>query len=447
MAQHEARPDRAQRAAAVASMLLLVLALVAAGFGLLSGGIWRLAGAVVALGVAIVGAWYALSRRGLGRAVGAAAAGAGLGAFIALTVTAQFRGLALALALAAAVLSAAAGRYALGPARTGPPAAPEIILTEARPAVLILNLRSGGGKAERFHLADECRSRGIRPVVLGPGDDLEKLALEAVDGGAAVIGMAGGDGSQALVASVAAARGLPYVCVPAGTRNHLALDLGIDRDDVVGALDAFSDRVERVIDLADVNGRIFVNNASMGLYARIVSSPEYRDAKLKTASAFLPDMLGPDAEPSDLCFTGPDGSEWPYAHMLLVSNNPYELEHLIGSGRRPRMDSGLLGIAAARIDGPADAVGFIALEAAGRVRSFHGWVEWTARRFRVDSGARIEIGVDGEASAMDPPLTFTSRAGGLRVRLPASARFPAPGSDAGSSPHLASLLRVAAGHG
>ena len=92
--------------------------------------------------------------------------------------------------------------------------------------------------------------------------------------------MAGGDGSQALVASVASRHGVPFVVVPAGTRNHFALDLGIDREDVVGALDAFDDGVERVIDLAEVNGRVFVNNASMGVYAKIVQSDDYRDAKM-----------------------------------------------------------------------------------------------------------------------------------------------------------------------
>ena len=100
--------------------------------------------------------------------------------------------------------------------------------------------------------------------------------------------MAGGDGSQALVASVAARHEIPHVCVPAGTRNHFALDLGLDRNDVVGALDAFGDGVERRIDLASVNGRTFVNNASLGLYAEIVQSPEYRDAKLRTAAAMCP---------------------------------------------------------------------------------------------------------------------------------------------------------------
>ena len=128
----------------------------------------------------------------------------------------------------------------------------------------------------------ECRLRGIEPVVLGPGDDLVALAEAAAAGGADVIGMAGGDGSMSLVAGVAARHGVPMVVVPAGTRNHLAMDLGLDRGDVVGALDAFGAAVERAVDLGDVNGRPFVNNVSLGLYAQIVRSPEYREAKVET---------------------------------------------------------------------------------------------------------------------------------------------------------------------
>jgi diacylglycerol kinase family enzyme len=100
---------------------------------------------------------------------------------------------------------------------------------------------------------------------------------------------------------------VPYVCVPAGTRNHFALDLGLDRGNVVGALDAFTDGVERRIDLAAVNGRPFVNNASLGLYAEVVRSPRYRGAKLRTAAAVLPDLLGPGATPLDLRHQGRTG--------------------------------------------------------------------------------------------------------------------------------------------
>ena len=105
--------------------------------------------------------------------------------------------------------------------------------------------------------------------------------------------MAGGDGSQALVASIAAEHDVPYVCVPAGTRNHFAFDIGIDRADVVGALEAFFDGSERRIDLARVNGRVFVNNVSMGLYGKVVQSQEYRDTKLRTVIDALPELLGP----------------------------------------------------------------------------------------------------------------------------------------------------------
>jgi diacylglycerol kinase family enzyme len=289
-----------------------------------------------------------------------------------------------------------------------------------------MNLKSGGGKAQKFRLLEECERRGIEPIVLRPGDDLLRLADDAVDRGADVIGMAGGDGSQALVATVASRRGVPHVCVPAGTRNHFALDLGLDRNDVVGALDAFSDGVDAAIDLASVNGRVFVNNASLGLYAKVVQSPEYRDAKVRTISSMLPDLLGRDAAPPDLRFTGPDGADVAAAQMILVSNDPYQLDHIGGRGARERLDGGVLGIVAARIGDAADARQFVALEAAGQVRRFPGWREWSAPRFEVSSGSPVEIGIDGEALLMDPPLVFESRPRALRVRLPRHAAAHSP---------------------
>ena len=133
---------------------------------------------------------------------------------------------------------------------------------------------------------------------------MRDVAATGVD----VIGMAGGDGSQAMVGTVAAEFGLSIMAVvPAGTRNHLALDFGIDRDDVVGALDAYGAAGRTRLDLADVNGHVFVNNVSLGLYAAVVRSPEYRDAKVDTTLATLPQVLGPDTEAFDLRFTGPDG--------------------------------------------------------------------------------------------------------------------------------------------
>src|SRR4029077_7077115 len=236
----------------------------------------------------------------------------------------------VAVALARYALGVTVG--ALGHAGTpGPPVA------AATRVLLFINLRSGGGKAERFHLVDECTRRGIRPVVLEAGMDWLQIVRDVASDGADVVGMAGGDGSQAMVSTVAVELGLPMVVVPAGTRNHLALDLGLDRDDVVGALDAYGQGVERSMDLADLNGHVFVNNVSLGLYAAIVRSPEYRDAKADTTLATLPMVLGPGTKRFDLRFEAPDGHH-DGAHVIQVSNNPYG-DTLATIGSRPRLDT------------------------------------------------------------------------------------------------------------
>ena len=162
-----------------------------------------------------------------------------------------------------------------------------------RRPVLFVNPRSGGGAASRAGVAERARERGIKVVILDSGQSLARYVDEAVDQGADALGMAGGDGSLAVVAAAAAAHGLPFICVPEGTRNHFALDLGVDRHDVAGALDAFSDAVERRIDLAEVNGRVFLNNVSLGIYGEAVRQSAYRDAKLRTLVETAETVLGP----------------------------------------------------------------------------------------------------------------------------------------------------------
>ena len=276
--------------------------------------------------------------------------------------------------------------------------------------MLFFNPKSGGGKAERFKLAEEARKRGIEPIELGPPAwDLEALVRGALERGADGLAMAGGDGSQAIVAAIAAERGLPYACIPAGTRNHFALDLGVDRDDVVGALDAFVDGGERVVDLAEVNGRVFVNNVSLGLYAEAVQHDEYRDAKLQTLLDTVPDVLGPDSNDKlDLRWKARAGRRTTRGAMVLVSNNRYRLGRAIGSGTRPQIDDGLLGITA--IAAPSG-------RGEGRRGPQRPRRPWSAPTFEVDSDRPVAAGIDGEALVLDPPLNFRIRPGVLRVRV------------------------------
>jgi diacylglycerol kinase family enzyme len=265
------------------------------------------------------------------------------------------------------------------------------------------------------------------------------VAASGVD----VLGMAGGDGSQAMVGTVAAELGLPMVVVPAGTRNHLALDLGLDRDDVVGALDAYGEAVERTMDLADVNGHVFVNNVSLGVYAAIVRSPAYRDAKADTTLATLPQVLGPDTEPFDLRFTGPDGVEHRGAHVIQISNNPYGK-----GGSRPRLDTHQLGVVALVLnkarEGPA---AFLAAIAAGHPERFKGFTSWATPTFEVTSGDPIDVGLDGETIVMESPLRFSIRPTPVRVRLPKHAIGYSPAArKLGAKEAARQLWQVVLGH-
>jgi diacylglycerol kinase family enzyme len=407
--------------------------------------------AVLAVGLVLLAnaaIWFALTERGALRALGAVVAVLAGGGLIVVLATHWQGLLVLAVLLLLLALFGLAARYALGragEAALGRMAAAVVPVGAAGSGALIINLKSGGGKAERFDLAGEARQRGIEPIVLEPGDDLLELAESAIARGAEVIGMAGGDGSQALVATVAARRDVAHVCIPAGTRNHFALDLGLNRGDVVGALDAFTDGVERRIDLARVNDRVFVNNASLGVYAKVVQSEAYRDAKLGTWTDMLPDLLGPDAEAIDLEFTTPDGTDYDDAPLVLVSNNPYELTHLSGAGTRERIDTGLLGVVAARVRG-TDVSKLVALELVGQAARYPGLLAWSAREFEVRSGGPVEVGLDGEALVLDPPLHFTSLPGALRVRLPRRAGLsPAARAVALTTDNLGALVRVAAG--
>jgi len=437
-----AAPSALRRLAAAAALLALAAAIVVAVLGFLDQPV-RLPVALVLIVVAVTAGWTALVHRGAVRALTAAAAVA------ALLVLALFLVLGTPLRLAVLVglvlSSLAAARVALGHDLAEAPTG----LRDVGPAergVLIMNRWSGGGKVERFGLEAEARRRGITPVLLERGDDLRALAEAAVADGADVLGMAGGDGSQALVADVARQHDLPFVCVPAGTRNHFALDLGLDRDDVPAALDAYAAAVERRVDLALIGDRVFVNNASLGVYATVVQSEAYRDAKLATTAQVLPDMLGPGGRRLDLRYPGVDGETSAPADVLLVSNGVYRLDSLNGFGTRERIDAGVLGIVTVTVDRARDLPVLLAAQSSGHLDRFRGYRSWTTPTFEVDSADDlVDVGVDGEALRLPPPLVFRSLPGALRVRVPRGAPGAAPAAIAPRGMGLRALGRVLAG--
>ena len=310
------------------------------------------------------------------------------------------------------LLAGASARFALAPDKKYW-RMPEFPAAPVRHPFLIMNPRSGGGKVVRYDLRRKAEALGAEVFLMSARTmtDVAAVAREAVAGGADLLGVAGGDGTQALVAGIAAEHDLPFVVITAGTRNHFALDLGLDRADPAACLSALTDAVELRVDLGMINGRTFVNNVSFGAYAEVVKTPAYRDDKLRTTLDTLPDLIqGHRGTPFDAVA---DGATITAPQALLVASNPYETGDIAGLGRRARLDRGLLGLVAVNVASAAQAVGLL------RGRNATGVRVLAARDVLVTSDEdELPVGVDGEALILPVPVRCTIRPGALRVRVP-----------------------------
>jgi diacylglycerol kinase family enzyme len=393
-----------------AFVLMLAAVAVLIGFAELAS-LAMVAIAVVGACLVLAGAYEFLARRGVLRWL---ALGVAIATPIAILVLFALNNLiwVALVSVALMVLAAGAGRLALTPAAAAP-GMPSREVPAPKRAFLIMNPRSGGGKVTKFQLKEKAEALGAEVALLeGPGVvDVAKLARQAVADGADLLGVAGGDGTQALVAGIAAEHDLPFLVISAGTRNHFAMDLGLDRDNPAAGLDALTDGVEQRIDLGIIGERTFVNNASFGAYAEIVESPAYRDDKTGTTLQMLPEILNGHkgakltATAGDATITGPQA--------LLVSNGPYELNDIAGLGRRAQLDAGTLGVVAVTVNS--------ALQAATLLRGARGQglTTLTAEEVVVNAEVpEIPVGIDGETVMMPTPVRCTIRPKVLRVRVP-----------------------------
>ncbi|MER5884867.1 diacylglycerol kinase family protein [Streptomyces sp. NPDC001941] len=410
--------------AAAGAFVVLVLALE-------SGGLEVAAALVLGLALGAVGVWGLLAYRGVVRVLGALLALAvpvAVGAYL-IVDGLWLMALGLAACWVATLACARAALRRANPERRRRP----VVAARPRKPVLIMNPKSGGGKVERFRLDERARELGARVILLDPSEpvDVTALAREAVAGGADLLGVAGGDGTQALVAAVAMEHDVPFLVVSAGTRNHFAMDLGLDRTDPARCLDALTDGEELRVDLGFVvskgsstgkgssttrgfdDARPFVNTVSFGVYADVVQHPEYRDAKAGTALSLMPDLLvGEGAQPVD---ASADSTELIAQQALLVSNNPYASPDVLGdTGRRLRLDTGRLGVLGLRVQSAVEAA-----DLAVRGTQSPGLTVTTADRVEVTASAEeIAVAVDGEALRMRTPVVCALRPRALRVVVP-----------------------------
>jgi diacylglycerol kinase family enzyme len=419
MAGTEMREFDAPGGATVAQRWLARLALVAAAAAVLVPPVvagLRQSIALVLVGLAglalaLAGAWWALTNKGLVRGLAVALAVAAPVTVLILYTSARLTWVVL-LALGLSALGVAAGRAALRRDAI-PERMHEHEVAPPRRPYLIMNPRSGGGKVTRFGLKDKAEALGADVALLeGPGTvDVGELARQAVADGADLLGVAGGDGTQALVAGIAAEHNIPLLVISAGTRNHFALDLGLDRQDPSRCLDALRDGVELSVDLGFIGDRPFVNNASFGAYAAVVQSPAYRDDKTRTTLDQLPGLLAGQQGPRLVARAGNVTVDGPQA--VLVSNNVYGMGDIAGLGRRARLDRATLGVFAVTVTSAVQAAGLV------RGTQSRGLTRLARREVVVDADAsQIPVGVDGEALLLGTPVRCTIRPAALRVRVP-----------------------------
>jgi len=283
----------------------------------------------------------------------------------------------------------------------------------ARHPYLIMNPKSGGGKVEKFDLKRKAEELGAEVFLIDGSEpiDVAKVAREAVAQGADLLGVAGGDGTQALVAGIAAEHGIPFVVISAGTRNHFALDLGLNRENPSACLGALSDGVDLRVDLGRINGQVFVNNASFGAYAEVVETPAYRDDKLNTTLNLLPDLL--QGQRGVRLSARADDTEIRSPQALLVANNPYGTGDIAGLSRRARLDAGVLGVIGVKVRNVQQAIDLLRGRRAVGVRVL------CTKKIEITADApQIPVGVDGEALSMSTPVVCTISPGALRVWVP-----------------------------
>jgi diacylglycerol kinase family enzyme len=293
-------------------------------------------------------------------------------------------------------------------------------------ATVLLNaaagLRQGQIQAEAARVRELFDALGasadVRQV---PGPDLVARARAAAASDADVVVMGGGDGTMGAGAGGLAGTGKPMGLLPLGTLNHFARDLGVP----TGLEDAVRIVVQgtvRDVDVGEANGRVFVNNSSIGLYPVAVS---IRDAWMERHSMHKWVAMARAALNTLRLFPVvritlrlPDGGVSLMTPMVFIGNNRYETR-LFNLGKRAALDEGEMWVYLAR---DAGRLGFVRLclrALAGRLDASRDFQGLGLKELRVEDRRRLlQVAFDGEVCDVAPPLHYRIRPRTLRVVVP-----------------------------
>ena len=277
-------------------------------------------------------------------------------------------------------------------------------------------------KGDHGKVAAALEAAGIDAAIEAvEGDAIEQRSRTALGQGARLIVVGGGDGSISAAAQALADSDASLGILPLGTLNHLARDLGLPRD-LTGAATAIASGRPRAIDVAEVNGRIFVNNAAIGLYPLMVVDREAqqqrlgRSKRLAMLVASLRTLLRFHHQRLTLSADGDEGRiDTP---LLLVGNNDYRLA-VPGAGRRERLDGGRLSLFVLRKKHVPGFLAAMARALVGLTRDNDMVRIDGVERLSVDSRrSGVRLALDGEPVDLRPPLEFRIRPKALKVIVP-----------------------------
>ncbi|HEX2698730.1 MAG TPA: diacylglycerol kinase family protein [Acidimicrobiales bacterium] len=255
---------------------------------------------------------------------------------------------------------------------------------------------------------------GGHEVVECSGEDLEERARTAIGSAPGFVAMAGGDGSVRCVASLLAGSETPLVPVPTGTRNHFARELGIQT--VAEAAVAAVDGVRRRVDLAEVNGERFVNNASIGFYAALVRERHAHERRLPKALANATAAWA-QARKGHRFAVKVDRRDY-RAWLVFVGNGCYG-EGIADLMNRDALDAAVLDVRVLRADAGLARTRMVLALLLGRIGRSPMIVQNELHEVEIGvERSAVEVALDGEVVRLRPPLRFTSLPGALAVLVP-----------------------------
>ena len=292
---------------------------------------------------------------------------------------------------------------------------------------VIVNAKAGGGHSGEAiaKLVRAFEQAGARAHVVRParGGEVPDIARRACDAGHRIVVAAGGDGTVSAVAGALAGSRAALGVVPLGTLNHFARDLGLplDMDD---AAKVIVQGRERRVDVAEVNGRVFVNNSSIGLYPTFVLRRKHQE-RLGSSRlhAFAWALLGViERYPLlDLKLCLEKAIDVRRTPLVFIGNNVYGMEGF-DIGKRDRLDAARLCIYVTQRRTRFALFALAARALAGRMQQARDFEALTADAVTIASRhRRLAVSTDGEVSVMDMPLEYAVRPGALAVRVPAAS--------------------------